>query len=65
MTTPIMEPEDEMARLRANFKDALAAQVRLHKLLSAVHDAGRPHSHLCECEQCLAWDAVRKELSGE
>ncbi len=40
-------------------------ELRLQALLTAVLDAGRPHSHLCECERCLAFDAVRKELRGE
>ncbi len=36
-----------------------------HGLLRAILDAGRPHSHLCSCDMCNAWLAVRKELRGE
>ncbi len=55
---PIMSMEDVANRLLHN-------NTRLRKLLSAVLDAGRPHSHLCGCDQCAAFDAVQKELRGE
>ncbi len=35
---------------------------RFWLLLTAVLDAGRPHSAACDCDQCNAWLAVRKEL---
>ncbi len=38
---------------------------RMRDLLATVLDAGRPHSHLCGCDGCNAWLAVRKELRGE
>ncbi len=53
-----MSMEDVANRLLHN-------NTRLRKLLSAVLDAGRPHSHLCGCDQCAAFDAVQKELRGE
>ncbi len=45
--------------------DLLAERARLRALLAGVHGAGRPHSHLCGCDQCAAFEAVRKELRGE
>ncbi len=73
MNPPIMESEDETRRLREQL-DALREQfatvnsraARYGFILNDVLTAGRPtHSHLCDCDQCLAWEAVRKELRGE
>ncbi len=43
----------------------MQAHAKLCNLLVAVLDAGRPHSHLCGCDMCAAFEAVRKELRGE
>lgn len=60
---------DEARKLHAEASDLLCDYIvesrRRKALLTAVLDAGRPHSHLCDCDQCNAWLAVRKELRGE
>ncbi len=72
MDTPPMDETGIADRLRAESKEAsdllcdyMLEARRLRKLLAAVLDAGRPHSHLCSCDMCNAWLAVRKELRGE
>ncbi len=55
----------ELTHLRRLLDVARGTIKRRRDLLTAVLDAGRPHSRLCECDYCLAWDAVRKELHGE
>ncbi len=63
---PIMEPEDETVRLRADRDSWKVECEHLRKLLAAVHDAGRPHSDWQHnCPKCAAWLSVRKELRGE
>ena len=49
----------------ADFIQLSESLERRMRLLTAVLDAGRPHSHLCGCDSCNAWLAVRKELRGE
>ncbi len=51
MTTPIMEPEDETARIAVKLR-------RYQRLLQAVYDAGKPHTRNCDCPQCDAWHEV-------
>lgn len=54
----------ERDRARISYLDARKERARLLNLLAMVNDAGRPHSHLCECDACLAWLAVGKELAS-
>lgn len=56
---PLMDEDDVRAQAVAGLRAEL---LHLRKLLAFVRDAGRPHSHLCECERCNAWLAVEKEL---
>ena len=60
---PVMDEDDRVTQLRTAYLKARKERVRLLNLLAMVHDAGRPHSHLCGCDACAAWLAVCEELA--
>ena len=61
----LAEAHGELAKGAVLMQEFIMQSARREVILVAVLDAGRPHSHLCECDQCAAYEAVRKELRSE
>ncbi len=62
----VRDLREQLAALREQFAAVNSKAARYGFILNDVLTAGRPtHSAACDCDQCLAWLAVRKELRDE